>query len=471
LQNKRLFRLPAISLAFALALNLVNVSSAGAAVPVLSQGVIQTWPKFDSVTFILGNLFCTPEGSGSCTGGGPAAYVSNDEGSRVTDIVWQYSVNNGAWQEVIHPCNTTVLFSTDTWCNSNWFFDNFTVGNLVAGDVVKGRASLKNPEGNSEWMLSVGNTGTYAVDTVRTDVATARITSDVPFDSVVTGQSVTLSASTSGSSSGYLSKYEWDLNNDGVFEETSPDVATTITKFDAAGTYPVSARVTSLWGQVDEEKVNLIVYKNPSSGEPGVSINDGLPFTNSKSVTLDIVWPKFATELRISNDGGFASSRTITKSLDSKVSWELDDSIYGLYTKNVYLRFSGSKIDATKTYMDDIVLDTTAPKLNSASSAKGSGAVDASMVSGISRLVDSDIRLAKKAKTPTKIVRIKTKAKDERSGLGKVQVALSASGKSAVSVNYKTQVKIIVPKSAKKVWVRVADGAGNWSKWKVLKTK
>jgi hypothetical protein len=93
------------------------------------------------------------------------------------------------------------------------------------------------------------------------------------------------------------------------------------------------------------------------------------------------------------------------------------------------------------------------------------------MVSGISRLVDSDIRLAKKAKTPTKIVRIKTKAKDERSGLGKVQVALSASGKSAVSVNYKTQVKIIVPKSAKKVWVRVADGAGNWSKWKVLKTK
>jgi hypothetical protein len=93
------------------------------------------------------------------------------------------------------------------------------------------------------------------------------------------------------------------------------------------------------------------------------------------------------------------------------------------------------------------------------------------MVSGISSFVNSDIRLAKKAKSTTKVVRIKTKAKDERSGLGKVQVALSASGKSAVTVPYKTQIKVTVPKSAKKVWVRVADGAGNWSKWKVLKAK
>jgi hypothetical protein len=260
------------------------------------------------------------------------------------------------------------------------------------------------------------------------------------------------------------------LNNDGVFEESSSDKKNVVTSFGSAGTYPVSLRVTSLWGEVDIETVDLVVYKNPASGEPGVSINDGLSFTNSKSVTLDVVWPKFATELRISNDGGFATSRTITKGLDSKVSWELDDSIYGLYTKNVYVRFSGTKIDATKTYVDDIVLDTTAPKLNSASSAKGSGAVDASMITGISSFVNSDVRLAKKAKTSTKIVRIKTKAKDDRSGLGKVQVALSASGKSAVSIKYKTQVKIAIPKATKKVWVRVADGAGNWSKWKVLKT-
>ena len=138
----------------------------------------------------------------------------------------------------------------------------------------------------------------------------------------------------------------------------------------------------------------------------------------------------------------------------------------------MYVRFDGGNLRIDdKVYSDDVVLDTTAPKLNSASSAKGSGAVDASMVSGISSFTNSDIRLAKKAKSTTKVVRIKTKAKDERSGLGKVQVALSASGASAVTVPYKTQIKVTVPKSAKKVWVRVSDGAGNWSKWKVLKAK
>lgn len=471
MQKSRVIRFSAVTFMLSLVVNLINPTVARAAVPVLSQGVIQTLPKFDGVTFILGNLTCSPEGSGSCTGGGPAAYVTNDQGSRVTDIVWEYSINNGSWEQVIHPCNTSILYSTETWCSSNWFFDNFTVENLVAGDIVKARASLKNPDGYSEWILSAGNTGTYAVDTVKTDIASARITSDVAVDSILTKQSVTLSGSTSTSSSGSLTRFEWDLNNDGVFEESSTDTTSTVTTFSSAGTYTVNLRVTSLWGETDEESAVLTVYSNPASGEPGLSINDGSPYTNSKSVLLDIVWPKFATELRISNDGGFSSSRTITKSLGSSIAWDLDDSIYGLYTKNVYLRFSGTKVDTTKTYVDDIVLDTTAPKLNSASSAKGSGAFDASMVSGISSFANSDIRLAKKAKSTTKIVRIKTKAKDERSGLGRVQVALSASGASAVTVPYKTQIKVSVPKSAKKVWVRVSDGAGNWSKWKVLKAK
>jgi hypothetical protein len=192
-QKSRAIRFSVITLAISLIVNLASPSVARAAVPALSQGAIQSLSKFDGVTFYLGNVSCFPEGSGFCNGGGPAAYVLNDEGWRVTDIVWQYSVNNGPWLEVSHTCALPILFSTDTWCGSNWFFDTLTVGNLSARDVVRARASLKNSEGNSEWMLSVGNTGTYAVDTVRTDVATARITSNDALDSLVTEQSVALS--------------------------------------------------------------------------------------------------------------------------------------------------------------------------------------------------------------------------------------------------------------------------------------
>jgi hypothetical protein len=307
------------------------------------------------------------------------------------------------------------------------------------------------------------NSGTF---TAVADVPTARIVS--PVSIAFTGAATELSASGTTTLGG-ISNYDWDTNGDGSYE-TSGGVTKSIS-WDTVGSKSVGVRVTSRDGHTSTASVVVEVRKTTPGSRPSISINSGNPYTNSKEVSLGIVWPAYATTMDISNDGGFPSSQTQTVAVGENISWALDDSIYGLYTKVVYVRFNGSGVDVNKVYSDDVVLDTTAPKLSSASSAKGSGAVDASMVSGISSFVNSDIRLAKKAKSTTKVVRIKTKAKDERSGLGKVQVALSASGNSAVTVPYKTQIKVTVPKSAKKVWVRVADGAGNWSKWKVLKAK
>ena len=133
------------------------------------------------------------------------------------------------------------------------------------------------------------------------------------------------------------------------------------------------------WAQAVRVTQTFVVLPAPPSGEPGVSINSGSIYTNSKSVKLNLVWPEYATEARVSNDGGFLSSMTTTIQLASAVDWNLEDSLSGKYEKTVYVRFSGSGIDTTKTYSDDIVLDTSAPVVDSVSASASSGTVEVSL--------------------------------------------------------------------------------------------
>lgn len=289
------------------------------------------------------------------------------------------------------------------------------------------------------------------------------------FMPMLTGEVTYFEAVNSISTSGSFSKYEWDLDGDGTFELDGGSIVST--KYATPGIRKVSLRVTSLGGNVDTDSMEVQVLKINTAARPSISINAGNPYTNTKNVELDIVWPKWATSMEVSNDGGFPASQSQTFELNDKTSWALDDSVYGLYTKVVYVRFSGIYIDANKVYSDDVVLDTTSPTLSTASSAKASGGTDGSIGTAASGFINENLRFAKKVKSSTKVISVKTKAKDDRSGLGKVQVSLNASGASSAIVAYKPQVKITVPKTAKKVWVRVADGAGNWSKWKVVKAK
>lgn len=93
----------------------------------------------------------------------------------------------------------------------------------------------------------------------------------------------------------------------------------------------------------------------------GVSINAGANYTTDKEVSLSVSWPVGATSMTISNDGGFRVSTAKNFSLSQSVAWQLDDSIDGLYTKIVYVRFAGPGIDASRTFTDDIIFDNRAP--------------------------------------------------------------------------------------------------------------
>lgn len=266
---------------------------------------------------------------------------------------------------------------------------------------------------------------------------------------VLTGTDVYLTASSSTTTSGYFSKFEWDVDNDGVFETDTGTRNSHTVSFSTPGNKTVAVRITSRGGTVRTASTVVEVRQAPPSGEPGVSINDGATATNQKAVTLNLAWPEYATEARISNDGGFAPSKTKVVPLSKDIDWELDDSIKGLFTKVVYVRFNGSGIDNTKTYSDDIILDTTAPVISNASAVASSANLD-----------------------------VKISAKDDITGVEKIQVD---NGQKSFTRNYSENVKVplsaldlsvstasVSKSSVKTMRIRVSDGAGNWTKWRTV---
>jgi YVTN family beta-propeller protein len=202
------------------------------------------------------------------------------------------------------------------------------------------------------------------------------------------------------------------------------------------------------WDAATQVSRTFTILPSPPAGEVGVSIKNGDSYVNTKQVTLNLIWPEYATAARISNDGGFAASKTQTKDLAASVDWELDDTVKGIYTKVVYVRFNGVA-DTTKTYSDDIILDTTAPTIETSSALAASSSVDLSL-----------------------------KATDDITGVNKVEIRNDTK---TVTKDYATKVSVPmadlaltvsssgVRKSATTaVDIRVSDNAGNWTGWQTV---
>ena len=202
------------------------------------------------------------------------------------------------------------------------------------------------------------------------------------------------------------------------------------------------------WDAATQVSRTFTILPSPPVGEVGVSIQNGDSYVNTKQVTLNLIWPEYATAARISNDGGFAASKTQTKNLAASIDWELDDSVKGIYTKVVYVRFNGVA-DTTKTYSDDIILDTTAPTIETSSAVVASSSIDVSL-----------------------------KATDDITGVDKVELK---NGSSTATKDYAANLSVpmkdlglaVSSASVRKlgtssIEIRVSDKAGNWSAYKTL---
>jgi hypothetical protein len=266
---------------------------------------------------------------------------------------------------------------------------------------------------------------------------------------VLVGSQVFLTAASSNAMSGSITRFEWDLDGDGQFEADGTATSTIATAFTTPGIKRVSVRVTSRGGLTDTKSLDVEVRATPPNGETGFSISAGAAYTNSRSVKLRLVWPAFATEARISNDGGFSFNKTRVVSLSESVEWDLDDSVKGVFTKVVYVRFNGSGIDTTKTYSDDIILDTTAPVLESSSAVSAGEKVD-----------------------------VTVNASDDIAGVDKIEIK---NGTTSVTKEYNSKISVnekeiglavsstsIRKMSASSIQIRVRDRAGNWSGFQTL---
>ncbi len=290
------------------------------------------------------------------------------------------------------------------------------------------------------------DTATAVID-VLADQPTARLTPATSH--VVTGQNVELSAAASTSLSGKPVTFEWDPGT-GTFTPGGP---TWTGQWNTPGTHTIRVRVTSSTGQQDV--ATAVVQAFPSSlRTTGISINGGLPYTNSSVVTLSLGWPALSQQVRLSNDGGFA--RGSLKDLASELEWRLDDSVGGKFTKIVYARFVDSSNHESGTYLDDIIFDNDPPTLTAVSA------------SPLSRQAAAT---AQTAGTRQQRWVIRSRAKDNRTGVTALRVSLKkSSGAAQQSVAYKKKALVLI-RPRKAIWVQVQDGATNWSPWTRAKIK
>jgi PKD repeat protein len=90
-----------------------------------------------------------------------------------------------------------------------------------------------------------------------------------------TNQTINFDASSSSDTDGSITKYEWDWNNDGIYEDTktTPTVAHSWTE---AGSYPVILQVTDNGGATSTKTLSVTVSSEGSGGDGGTD-NKGTP--------------------------------------------------------------------------------------------------------------------------------------------------------------------------------------------------
>ena len=239
-----------------------------------------------------------------------------------------------------------------------------------------------------------------------------------------------------------IARYEWDLDGDGSFETDTGADPTASRSYSAIAELSPGVRVTNSIGQSTVALTALSIRSPPPPGELGISIDHGAQFTNDPHVTLAAVWPRLAQTMAISNDGGFAGASIIE--LTPEIPWTLPSSGPERLPKTVYARFKSGD-SGLETYQDDIILDQTAPEILSVT-ARGGGAGKAS---------------ASERKKRT--YRLRIKARERTSGLEQMQ-ATDKKGRPGALLPFSSRSKF--SSSGSRIYVRVIDGAGNFSPWK-----
>jgi outer membrane protein assembly factor BamB len=169
-----------------------------------------------------------------------------------------------------------------------------------------------------------------------------------PSGPVLTGERFTLDATGAIASGAYdIATYAFDLDGDGRFERKPQTSPLLTASYRRRGTFRPRVRVTDTDGVRATASVRVVVRLRPPRGRLGLTIDDGAVSTRSRVVTLSPVWPRLATHVLLSNDGGFRHARSVR--VAKHIRWGLARGVPG--PRTVYMRLRGHG-----TYTDDILL-------------------------------------------------------------------------------------------------------------------
>ncbi len=275
---------------------------------------------------------------------------------------------------------------------------------------------------------------------------------------ILTGEETLLDASASSDDVSGIEEYLWDLDGDGRPERrtTTPTLRHS---FAQAGTQTVAVSATDGSGNTGAPALATItVLPRPPAGLPGISINAGATFTNRPQVSVWVVWPPYASDVVLSNDGGFrpASQRGVAE----RLTWTLNSSGPERLPKTVYARFVVDGAVGAQTYQDDIILDQTPPAVTRAEVASAASARGA-------RALGHQVRRQAAATRRARPYRLQVSARDRTSGVRLLQVA--SAGRKRVSKPVAYRKRLMVRWRLAPRFVRARDGAGNWSAWRPLR--
>lgn len=184
------------------------------------------------------------------------------------------------------------------------------------------------------------------------------------------------------------------------------------------------------------------------NGTEGVTIGAGALYTNDPAVELTIVAPSGATDVLLSNDGGFATPDR--RPIGDHHAWTLVASgLSERLPRAVYVRFANAATVSAQTFTDDIILDTIPPTATVATYQPAPVGAAATA-----------------ARTRRFIVRVR--ARDNASGVAKMQFAVSRRRPSRLR-RYARRVTVRAARPP--AWVRVTDRAGNVSKWRRVRAR
>lgn len=195
---------------------------------------------------------------------------------------------------------------------------------------------------------------------------------------------------------------------------------------------------------------------NPDCDFYQVSIEDGAVYTDNAQVTLNLCAPS-ATEVRISNDGGFPDA--VWQTYITSTVWTLD--VYGdnVLPRYVYVHFKDASGEIYGTFFDDIVYDPIPPQ-GTITAGTSSPAVirSGSLVSGVE--VWRQVRVVNQRNIDLELM-----AQDDNSGMWEMQISEDSTFTNAIWEPYSafTTWSVSPEDGTKIVYARFRDRATNES--------